>query len=190
MCPLWEETAENPCQHWENMQTPLRKTPVLLCMPWACLSRASVAYSLSLTSLCPKSLSMVASFFVLAYWRWATTAGLGSLQSTERRWSHISACCRWGCLRLGSKQWTSQPDWARELSRDRSSTPNLENTQKYRQGEYARVSSIYRNAYFIVLTSFVWNVPMTRWTDSSWDTWRLSGTSGPNYDILTKLYGN
>lgn len=155
MGPLWEETGENPCQHWENMQTPLRKTPVLLCMPWACLSRASVAYSLSLTSLCPKSLSMVASFFVLAYWRWATTAGLGSLQSTERRWSHISACCRWGCLRLGSKQWTSQPDWARELSRDRSSTPNLENTQKYRQGEYVRVSSIYRNANFIVLTSFV-----------------------------------
>lgn len=177
-------------EHANSTQSCCEVTVLTTTEPRACLSRASVAYSLSLTSLCPKSLSMVASFFVLAYWRWATTAGLGSLQSTERRWSHISACCRWGCLRLGSKQWTSQPDWAREFSRDRSSTPNLENTQKYRQGEYVRVSSIYRNAYLIVLTSFVWNVPMTRWRDSSQDTWKLGGTSGPNYDILTKLYGN
>lgn len=83
----------------------------------------------ALTCLCPKSLRMVASFFVLAYWRWATMAGFGSLQSTERRWSHISACCRWGCFRLGSKQWTSHPDLARKCSRDRSSTPNLWPTQ-------------------------------------------------------------
>lgn len=86
-------------------------------------------YALSLTCLCPKSLRMVASFLVLAYWRWATMAGLGSLQSTESRWSHISACCRWGCFRLGSKQWTSHPAFVRERSRDRSSTPNLQPTQ-------------------------------------------------------------
>lgn len=90
--------------------------------------------ALPLTCLCPKSFRMVASFLVLAYWRWATMAGLGSLQSTESRWSHMLSRCRWGCFRLGSKQWTSHPALAREFSRDRSSTPNLQPTQCKQSG--------------------------------------------------------
>ncbi len=88
------------------------------------------SHALPLTCLCPKSFRIVASFLVLAYWRWETMAGLGSLQSTDSRWSHMSARCRWGCFRLGSKQWTSHPALARERSRDRSSPPNLQPSQQ------------------------------------------------------------
>lgn len=96
-----------------------------------------------LTCLCPKSLRMVASFLVLPCCRWAGMAGLGSLQSTERRWSHMSDSCRWACFRLGSKQCTSQPTLARERSRVLSSTPNLwEGDKKGGEGERGYINNI------------------------------------------------
>lgn len=89
------------------------------------LSSPSWTHTCVVTSLCPKSLSMVASFLLLACWCCAI-AGFGSRQSTERRWSHISASCWWSCFRLGSKQWTWHPDLPRKRSSHQSVTPSLQ----------------------------------------------------------------
>lgn len=83
-----------------------------------------------LTFWCPNSFIMVPSFFVLLWSLWAAMAGLGSLQSMERRWYQR---CRpsWMCadLMLGSKRCTSHPLLAMLVSNWLSSLPSLQNKQ-------------------------------------------------------------
>lgn len=87
-----------------------------------------------LTFWCPNSFNTVPSFFVLLWSLWAAMAGLGSLQSMERRWYQR---CRpsWMCadLMLGSKRCTSQPLLAMLSSNWLSSLPSLGKKRKKRK---------------------------------------------------------
>lgn len=79
-----------------------------------------------LTFWCPNSFNTVPSFFVLLWSLWAAMAGLGSLQSMERRW--CQRCLpSWMCadLMLGSKRCTSHPLLAILSSNWLSSLPSL-----------------------------------------------------------------
>lgn len=122
----------------------------------------------TLTCLCPKSLRMVASFLVTACWCWPAAAGCGSLQSTDSRWSHMSACCTWGCLRPGSKQCTSQPDAARWRSRERSPTPSLQ----HHEAQWTRRLSDSELRFFSSTTGRWFSVSLFWPACANWRKWK------------------
>lgn len=81
-----------------------------------------------LTFWCPNSFNIVPSFFVLLWSLCAAMAGLGSLQSTDRRW-YQRCWPSWMCadFMLGSKRCTSHPLLAMLISNWLSSLPSLQN---------------------------------------------------------------
>lgn len=84
-----------------------------------------------LTFWCPNSFSTVPSFFVLLWSLWAAMAGLGSLQSMERRWyQRCRPSWMWADLMLGSKRCTSHPLLAMLSSKWLSSLPSLRKKRK------------------------------------------------------------